>query len=366
MRNNKKKYNRKSCRNNRAGTPPKYIKLTILPNDYYTHSVDPKDLQVTTKIEPYSINDILVNPDLKSYKNTIIRSNRRLAQNLNNDFNKDFPRLCLIQIKDPKSTDCIVARHDLINKPLGTLELSDSRPDDVYIICTVKCILECKVLSGSPMEPILYTNLEPDNVTIRQLISSCQDMDVLTTSIKTIIKKDGKTLFPRILKDIHGYSSTQLEELHTSIAPINYNASSKIDDILEHEEFYTMKKHNGTPIKHISIDLVFTDNPDIPTTRESYRSYLTRRLRRTPRKSLNAGKRSYPRFKKQYSKKKLRGAGEWKWCPCGKRTPSPINKPPTFTESTRKNPILLSPDFKKHLNENNTRKQYCPSDKKNK
>ena len=70
------------------------------------------------------------------------------------------------------------------------MELSDSRPDDVYIICTVKCILECKVLSGSPMEPILYTNLEPDNVTIRQLISSCQDMDVLTTSIKTIIKKD--------------------------------------------------------------------------------------------------------------------------------------------------------------------------------
>ena len=80
----------------------------------------------------------------------------------------------------------------------------------------------------------------------------------------------------------------------------------------------------------------------------------------------NAGKRFYPTFRKQYSKKKLRGAGEWKWCPCGKRTPSPINKPPTFTKSTRKNPILLSPDFKKHLNENNTRKQYCPSDKKNK
>ena len=296
-----KKYFRKypSIRSVRA--PTKYITLTILPDDDYIDSINPRELQVTTRLEPYSITDILVNPDLKSYKNTIIRSNRRLAQNLNNDFNKDFPRLCLIQIKDPKSTDCIVARHDLINKPLGTLELSDSRPDDVYIICTIKCILQCRVLSGNEMEPILYTNLEPDNVTIRQLISSCQDMDLLTTSIKTIIKKDGKTLLPKILNDTYDYSPTQLENLNASIAPIDYNASSKIDDILEHEEFYTMKKHNGTPIKHISIDLVFTDDPDIPITQ---RSSLTRRSSRKSRKTLNSGKRSYPRFKKQYSKKK--------------------------------------------------------------
>ena len=253
MHNNKKKYrNIKSRRNKSGGAPHKYINLTILSNPYNDNpTTDSMKLKVTSHIKNYSIKDILFHqPHLKRYRDLIITSNT-LPQ-----------EVCLIQIKDPKSTKCIEAEDDLINKPLETLELTDSRPHDLYTICTIKGILLCKVLSGVALPPILYTNFD-DNLTFREVISRCQYSGFDPNSIKIIIKKDGKTVFPKILE--HGYTRKQLEAANTSITPTSYNASSIIDDILQDEAFYTMKEYNGNPIKHISIEIGFYHGFDLPT-----------------------------------------------------------------------------------------------------